>query len=476
MTDPVRPIAMYLPQFHPIPENDQWWGEGFTEWTNVRKGLPRFQGHQQPHVPGALGYYDLRDPKTRAAQAALAREHGIHGFCYYHYWFNGRRLLETPFNEVLRTREPDYPFCLCWANENWTRAWDGRRKNVLMAQHYSDEDSLAFIQALEPAFQDERYIRVGGKPLLLVYRTGLLPEPARTAEIWREAMHRAGVGDLYLVRVETGLDGAEPAPETIGFDAAMEFAPRWRSMGAALHEVEGLPIPSDVRAYDYRVSVQNLLVRPMPHYKFFRGVFPFWDNTARRETGPTVFVHSSPELYAFWLSAVAAQTLQHHTGSERLLFINAWNEWGEGCHLEPDRAHGSAYLEATSRVLRQVEELDRAMSHGLSLLEANDGAIRNWYSALSEIQDRHPTPSDETVRYLEAHSNILSIAGPAGQAEGIARAQAELVHAKVEALSQIERTFSRRSARLLQRLWHRLNGSRRHRRASEDSDTSDGTR
>jgi len=244
---PIRSIAMFLPQFHPIPENDRWWGSGFTEWTNVRAGAPRFPGHYQPHVPSTLGYYDLRDPSARAAQAALARQYGIHGFCYYHYWFNGKRLLETPLNEVLRTGEPDFPFCVCWANENWTRRWDGLDQEVLIAQTYSDEDSVAFIRALVPTFRDERYIRVNGRPLFLVYRTGLLPDPRRTTEIWREELHQAGVGDPYLVRVETGLHGPEPRPEELGFDAAMEFAPHWRKIGEHLHEVDGHPVPAAVR-------------------------------------------------------------------------------------------------------------------------------------------------------------------------------------------------------------------------------------
>jgi hypothetical protein len=458
MGGPIRAIAMYLPQFHPIPENDRWWGEGFTEWTNVRKGTPRFEGHHQPHVPGALGYYDLRDPDVRAAQAALARDHGIHGFCYYHYWFNGKRLLEAPLDEVLRTGEPDFPFCVCWANENWTRRWHGGDTDVLIAQQYGDEDSLAFIQALEATFRDERYIRVDGKPLLLVYRTSLIPDPARTARIWREAMQRAGVGEPYLVRVETGLDGPEPAPDAIGFDAAMEFAPRWSSIGEPMSEIDGRALPPDVRVHDYRLSMRNLLARPRPAYRMFQSVFPSWDNTVRRQTRPTVFVNSSPELYALWLSAVAAQTLRNHEGDERLLFINAWNEWAEGCHLEPDVAHGGAYLEATSRVLRQVAELERLLPARPALLSTDEAAIRSWYCALSEVQAGVGAPSGEAGRFVEAHRNLLAGAGPV---DDIIRAKDELIRERDETIAQMERSLSWRITRPLRRVARKLTPSKR---------------
>jgi len=193
MSTKIRAIALYLPQFHPVPENDEWWGRGFTEWRNVAKAKALFPGHYQPHLPADLGFYDLRLPEVREAQAELASQHGIHGFCYYHYWFNGRRILERPFNEVLESGKPDFPFCLCWANENWTRVWDGGERNVLLEQHYSFEDDLAHIRSLIPAFKDPRYIRINGKPLFLVYRTELLPDPAKTAALWQKEAIKAGL-------------------------------------------------------------------------------------------------------------------------------------------------------------------------------------------------------------------------------------------------------------------------------------------
>ena len=204
----VKLIAFYLPQFHPIPENDAWWGSGFTEWVNVRRARPNFVGHYQPHVPAELGYYDLRAPETRAAQAELARQHGIHGFCYYHYWFNGRRLLERPLNAVIESGEPDFPFCVCWANENWSRRWDGGNDELLIAQEYSAEHERRFIEGLLPVLEDRRYIRVGGRPLLLVYRANLLPEPRRAAETFRRVARIAGVGET-MPRVH-------PAPGVAG--------------------------------------------------------------------------------------------------------------------------------------------------------------------------------------------------------------------------------------------------------------------
>jgi len=203
-------------------------GKGFTEWRNVVKAKPLFPGHYQPHLPADLGFYDLRVPEVRQAQVDLAREYGIYGFCYYHYWFNGRRVLDRPFTAVLSSGKPDFPFCLCWANENWTRVWDGGSKDILLAQRYSPEDDLRHIRSLIPALTDRRYVRVNGKPLLLIYRTEDLPNPGGTAEVWRKAVKEAGIGDIHLVRVE-GFESSVN-PETIGFDAAVEFAPDWRQI------------------------------------------------------------------------------------------------------------------------------------------------------------------------------------------------------------------------------------------------------
>jgi lipopolysaccharide biosynthesis protein len=358
-----RLIAFYLPQFHPIPENNAWWGPGFTEWTNVVRGRPLFRGHYQPHLPADMGFYDLRLSETREAQAELARSYAIHGFCYYHYWFQGRRMLERPFDEVLRTGRPDFPFCLCWANENWTRRWDGMDEDILIEQNYSREDDLAHIRSLLPAFADSRYIRIEGRPLFLVYRTELLPEPARTAEIWRSEASRAGLGEIYLVRVERF--GNICRPGEIGFDAAVEFAPYpaqltplWKRVRHKPLMMAGL-IPKAYGQnfiYDYQEAVQLMLSRSAPEYRCFSCVAPSWDNSARKAKNASIFLGSSPERYGQWLRQALSQTLERSVGDERIVFINAWNEWGEGCHLEPDRRYGRAYLEATRSALGEVQE------------------------------------------------------------------------------------------------------------------------
>jgi glycosyltransferase involved in cell wall biosynthesis len=339
-------IAFYLPQFHPIAENDAWWGTGFTEWRNVAAARPRFRGHTQPRLPGELGFYDLRVAETRMAQAELARAHGIDAFCYYHYWFEGRRLLERPFEEVRAAGEPDLPFCLCWANESWTRAWSDREGQVLIEQRYSESDDLAHARYLADTFTDPRYLRIEGRPLLLVYRAAALPDPRRTsAHIRREALQR-GVGDPLLCRVES-----DPwlerrlAPAEIGFDAAVEFSPDWLDLDPERGARHRTTRTGD-RIYDYAGVVERSLARLEPAYPTFRCVTPGWDNTPRRRTGAVLLGGSTPALYRRWLEALIARAAERPTG-QQLIFVNAWNEWAEGAYLEPDTILGRGYLEAT---------------------------------------------------------------------------------------------------------------------------------
>jgi hypothetical protein len=341
-----KALAFYLPQYHPIPENDEWWGKGFTEWINVTKARPLFPGHYQPHVPSELGYYDLRLPEVRAAQARLAREHGVHGFVYYHYWFHGRRLLERPFEEVLASGEPDFPFALCWANEEWTRGWDAQTGHVLVRQEFSEEDDRAHIRDLLRAFRDPRYITIDGRPLLLIYRPTLVPDLKRTSEIWRQEVQKAGFPDVYLCWVESW--GAPPGgqgPEPFGLDASVGFMPlHGTQLHAPLETLRGH------RVLDYQSAAEaeiGLLDRP---WKRFPSVMVGWDNTARRARAATIYQGATPAHYEHWLQATA-DSLADVRPEENYLFILAWNEWAEGNHLEPDQRYGRAFLEATRSVL-----------------------------------------------------------------------------------------------------------------------------
>lgn len=407
MDTDVRLICFYLPQYHPIPENDRWWGTGFTDWTNVARAKPWYPRHHQPQLPADLGFYDLRVPEVREAQARMASEYGIHGFCYHHYDFGGRRLLDRPFNEVLASGKPDFPFCVCWANENWTRGWDGSESEILIQQQHSDEDDLRFIQCLIPAFKERRYICVNDRPLLVVYRTDILPDPARTAAIWRRAAKEAGLEDLYLCRAETFTSyGSYVDPVEIGFDAALEFPPHAIRSTCLNDSV----IPRDSAfagaVLDYEQVMLNALKRPDPPYKLFRGVMPAWDNTARRRDDPYIFAHSSAELYEEWLAACISWTKQRHVADERLVFINAWNEWAEGCHLEPDTRYGRQYLEATrnarsrpnevlevlrgrsarrAQMIADVSELDLFAARVGLWLRAHRGRLRRTRKALYHL-------------------------------------------------------------------------------------------
>ena len=351
----VRTIAFHLPQFHAIPENDRWWGAGFTEWTNVTRALPSYRGHYQPHLPADLGFYDLSDPAALKRQAALADRYGLGGFCFYYYWFSGgRRVLETPLNHLMAQDGPDFPFCVCWANENWTRTWDGEEQDVLLAQTYSDEDAVALITDMAPLMRRSNYIRVDGRPLMVVYRPGLLPDAAAWATTWRETARTLGLGEIYLAFVETfDVAGTYPDPAKIGFDAAIEFPP----MGAA--QPISLPGPLQNRAFqgvvsDYCELVRHFLKAPTPPHTRFRGVAPSWDNTARRQDNAYVFHHASPGAFQAWTEAMMAETRRQNFGDERIVFINAWNEWAEGAHLEPDVRFGHGWLEA----LRNAAEAD----------------------------------------------------------------------------------------------------------------------
>lgn len=348
----MRLVAFHLPQFHPVPENDLWWGKGFTEWTNVTRARPLFPGHSQPHLPADLGFYDLRLPEARQAQADLAREYGIGAFCYYHYWFSGRRILERPVDEILATGQPDFPFCLCWANENWTRAWDGGEKEILLGQSHDAEDFLAHARWLAQAFADPRYLKEDGKPVFLVYRASAIEGLDEFVRVLREQASLLGLPDVHLVRVESFPTETGPLPT--GFDASLEFQPSrglydrplkrgfFRRQLMRLGLLPKAHLVHDVRSYP-ELARKALEPRTSEGTRY-RCVTPMWDNSARRKQGATIFVDSTPELYRNWLAGALRRSRSEGHG---LVFVNAWNEWAEGNHLEPCQRWGRAYLEAT---------------------------------------------------------------------------------------------------------------------------------
>ncbi len=366
VVDASKLIAFYLPQFHRVPENSEWWGPGFTEWTNVARGRPNFDGHYQPHIPRELGFYDLSHTETLAEQAELARQYGIHGFCFYHYWFSGRRILERPAENFLKS-DIDINFCLCWANENWTRTWDGDNRSILLEQKYTDADDEIFIESLIDYFKDDRYIKVAGKPLLVVYHAKEIPNPKKTFGVWRDHARRHGFPDLHIAVVDY-YDISTPGE--CAADAMVEFPPH-KFIGPRSRPDNPPTITnSDFagRIIDYRKMIAQSANRPVPSFTLYRGIIPSWDNTARRQNTSTTIVGSSPALYGEWLRYLRTYT-RNQFGSEEdnFLFINAWNEWGEGCHLEPDQKWGLSYLEETLRSsFRSGASIDAARQ---SLLE-----------------------------------------------------------------------------------------------------------
>ncbi len=348
----VSAIAIYLPQFHQIPENDLWWGSGFTEWKSVAKARPNYIGHDQPRQPADLGYYDLANPETFAKQIALARRYGIRAFSFYYYWFdNGRRILERPLETYLAEKHLDFPFCLSWANENWTRRWDGADKDILLQQSYTEEDSLALIHDVARYFADPRYLRIDGRPLFSVYRWALLPDPKATARLWRDECRRMGIGEIYLTAVES-FDYATRLshPMDIGCDAMIGFPP---------HDL-GSPsqVPVQVTNLEFRGFVDSYLelalrsaTRPGKPFTRFPGVASQWDNTPRRQNDSYILSGSDPGVFKAWLEQSFDMVRRLNGPGERFVFINAWNEWGEGAYLEPDTRYGHAYLTAVKHAL-----------------------------------------------------------------------------------------------------------------------------
>lgn len=345
--DDVKPICFYLPQYHVIPENEVWWGKGFTEWDNVKKGRPLFENHYQPRLPGNLGYYNLDDSEVIAKQIRLAKENGIYGFCYYYYWFDGKKLLNKPIERMLENKKLDFPFCICWANENWTRAWDGKEDEILMKQTFSKEDCKNFIEEMSKYFLDPRYITINEKPLLVLYRIDNVPYPKKFIKFLREAALNMGF-EIHISLVQSF---SKENPKKYGIDSAIEFPPSKPVIGSSKKKVSNLNKDFKGEIFDYNHVFQKFSQRRKEDYTLFFGTTPGWDNTARRDNKSVILINSGPDNYKRWLEHAIVKTKNYYLGDERLIFINAWNEWGEGCYLEPDAKYGDNYLKVTREVL-----------------------------------------------------------------------------------------------------------------------------
>lgn len=361
-----RIIAINLPQFHPFKENDEWWGKGFTEWTNVTKCRPRFPGHYQPHLPADTGFYDLRLPEAREMQAEMAKEYGIYGFCYYHYWFNGHQLMEKPLEGILKMKKPDFPFMLCWANENWTRAWDGGFREILIEQKYTEEDDVNHINFLiDNYFNDNRYIRVDGKPVFCVYRQDIFPNIKRTIEIWRKEAKKKDM-ELYLCLFESFSPVGSKFSE-LGFDAVIDFQPTavynngyFNKHKCIIRRIVNRMSMLILRRcilpdiVSYKKYVDYMLEQEVPNFKKYPCVSPSWDNASRRKKSNFLVFHkSTPTLFGKWLRNTIMK-YKSYSKDENFIFINAWNEWAEGNHLEPDRKWGRQYLEEVKKNVNSI--------------------------------------------------------------------------------------------------------------------------
>ncbi|PHN06443.1 glycoside hydrolase family 99-like domain-containing protein [Flavilitoribacter nigricans] len=342
-------IAFYLPQFHTIPENDKFWGKGFTEWTNVTKGVPRFSGHYQPRLPADFGFYSLSSRETIARQVELAKKAGLFGFCFHYYWFSGTRLLEKPLDLFIEDQSIDFNFCLCWANENWTKRWDGMDQEVIIKQDFTAEDTVAFIEDLKPYLRDKRYIYLNGRPLIIIYRPQLIPDIKKTAATWRMNLIEAGIGNPILCAAQAfGLHD----PEEVGFDVVVEFPPHKLAFDKKNRRDEYYIYDENYQGViiNYEDIVAASMSETTHPYPLFRGLFPSWDNEARKKGKGATYHGSSPEQFEQWLQFVSEYALANPVQDNSLVFINAWNEWAEGAYLEPDQYFGYQYLHRVQSV------------------------------------------------------------------------------------------------------------------------------
>jgi lipopolysaccharide biosynthesis protein len=349
----VRALAFYLPQFYPIPENDEWWGPGFTDWVNVARARPLFPGHYQPHLPGELGFYDLRFDETRVRQAQLAAAHGVSGFCYWHYWFAGRRMLQRVVDEVVQTGTPDFPFCVAWANETWGGRWVGAPHRVLIEQTYpGGDDHRRHFDSLVTAFHDRRYVRIDGRPVFFVYRPEQLPSAGEFAELWRRLAEDAGLPGLFLIG-QCGTGSRRWRASSHGFDAVAPWSRYPYLKRLTTRKRRGLDwlLSSTLARQDLIPKIYwyprwcAFVPTLVDDELAFPSVIPNWDNTPRVGRSGNLYHGSNPRDFGYQVRA-ARGLLAERPHELRLLFIRSWNEWAEGNHLEPDRRYGRSYLQA----------------------------------------------------------------------------------------------------------------------------------
>lgn len=344
----IKALAFYLPQFHRFKENDEWWGKGFMEWTNTKKAKPHFEGHYQPREPhDDIGYYTLDNIETIKKQVELAKRHGIYGFCFYYYWFSGKRLMEKPVDLLLEHPEIDFPFCLCWANENWSRTWDGSDNDILIKQNYSKDDHFKFINDIKKYINDKRYIKVDGKPIILIYNPTQIPDLEDLIKDWRKCALEIGIGELLIW---TKNDLARDDFKNMEFsDAEFDFAPN--GIGHPGCMVTGLDTS---KAYDYTQMVSDIEHLYIEHFTpkpFYYSCTMGWDNSARRKENYKIYYSYSLNAFYKWLRTIIYQTRYRNPEDRRFIFINAWNEWAEGTYLEPDKKYGYANINTLSRAL-----------------------------------------------------------------------------------------------------------------------------
>ena len=352
-----RAIAFYLPQFYPIPENDRWWGKGFTEWTNVGNAKPLFRGHYQPRVPADLGYYDLRIPEVRLLQAEMAKAAGIEGFCYWHYWFNGTRLLDRVFSEVVSTGQPDFPFCLCWANHSWiAKTWDPAIPGkMLIEQTYpGEEDYIRHFNAMLPAFKDPRYLTINEKPIFGIFDPSNIPDIEFMSQIWNHLAQQNGLPPFYFFALAQGAEKLAPSHRA-GFNAIVYdamFDAVYSYQNATLFSRAKAKLNSTLKSpnpipYDYyaRLAIRKFHEHP----DTIPCIDPNFDHSPRSGVAGTILHNSTPEKWGE-LCKETAQLVESR--GEELLFIKSWNEWGEGNYLEPDLRHGDAYIKETAQALQ----------------------------------------------------------------------------------------------------------------------------